>query len=434
MPRQLLRAVMRDAGLPDSAGLTPDRARELALRSSVRAILTGNVQEIRLGQYAIVVRTIDADDGRAILTASESATDLDLVSKAQELGRQVLRGLGDRRSEIESNRPLAQVATPSFEAYRKYVDALSLATKADVDGSNRLLREAIALDTGFASAWAAMSVNYAMARDADSSRLTLMEALKRPHRLNTAQRYRLEAEGAYRLRYDLPAAVRWYDLHLQHAPQSLSGHNNRGVYLSSMGRYEEALEEFRTAARIDPFGPGHAQPQIFNQTATLIALNRLEQSREVAQQLTGSFEEYAALLQATAEGRWSAVELLAADPATASATPARLKVPATTMWAGAAAARGDVASAERILWDAEASAQRPASYWYRQAMLVLSLVSGRTLAPATRDLARDSSPAGVMLRGLTAVARADTAQGRQALAALDRVPRWTVCVWATGPR
>ena len=38
-----------------------------------------------------------------------------------------------------------------------------------------------------------------------------------------------------------------------------------------MGRYEEALNEFRIASRIDPFGPDHAQAQIFNQTAMLIA-------------------------------------------------------------------------------------------------------------------------------------------------------------------
>src|SRR6185503_20737375 len=120
--------------------------------------------------------------------------------------------------------------------------------------------------------------NFAMARDDDSSRLTLVEALKRPERLNTAQRYRLEAEAAYRLNYDLPAAVRWYALHLEHAPQSISGHNNLGVYLSSLGRYEEAVEEFRKAAEIDPFGRAQAQIQLFNEAAILVALGRVDQA------------------------------------------------------------------------------------------------------------------------------------------------------------
>lgn len=422
MPRQQLRSVMRDAGLPDSTSITPDRARELALRSSVRAILTGSVQAIRPGEYSIIVRAIDAEDGKPIFTASESATDHDLVSKAQAIGRQIRRGLGERRSEIESNRRLTQVATPSFEAYRKYFDALSLAAKADVDGSNRLLREALALDTGFASAWASLSVNYAMAGDVDSTRLALVEALKRPDRLNAAHRYSLEAEAAYQLHYDLPSAVRWYDLHLEHAPQSLKGHNNKGVYLSSMGRYEEALAEFRRAAAIDPFGRAHAQPQVFNETAMLIALGRPAEARESAQLLTGAFGEYAGLLQATAEGRWSAAESLAIGPATAAVTPAWLKAPAVTMWAGALASRGAVSSAEQILRRAEARSQRSASYRYRHALVVLTLASGRAAAPPSGSLVRDSAPGGLLLRGIVSALQGNVRQARESLDRLQTLP------------
>ena len=421
MPRQQLRAAMRDAGLPDSASLTPDRARELALRSSVRAILTGNVQAIRPGQYSIVVRAIDAEDGKPILTVIESATDRDLVSRTQELGRQIRRGLGDRRSDIESNKPLTQVATPSFEAYRKFVDASSLNAKGDVDASNLLLREALALDSGFAAAWGLMSVNYALARDADSSRLTLLEALKRPERLSTAQRYRMEAEAAYRVNYDLPAAVRWYELHLEHAPQSVSGHNNRGVYLSSLGRYEDALEEFRTATRLDPFGPAQAQVQIFNQVAMLLALGRFEEAAEVAHQLTGPFEQYAALLQATAAGRWKQVESLAegvADPA----TPSWLRGPAVTLRAGALSAQGNVAAAEEILRQAADSAHGPTSYWYWQARLMLAMANGRLPPADMQRLMRDTTPAGLTLSGWTSALSGDTTTARTMLARVKRFP------------
>jgi tetratricopeptide (TPR) repeat protein len=434
MPRQQLRQVMRDAGLPDSASLTPDRARELALRSSVRAILTGNVQAIRPGQYSIVVRAINAEDGMPILTASESATDRDLVSKAQELGRQIRRGLGDRRSEIESNRPLTQVATPSFEAYRKYADALSLAAKADVEGSNRLLREALALDTGFASAWASLSINYAVARDTDSSRLALLEALKRPERLNTAQRYSLEAEAAYRVQYDLPSAIRWYDLHLEHAPQSIKGHNNKGVYLSSMGQYEAALEEFRTAAAVDPFGRAHAQPQVFNETAMLLALGRPVEARRSAELLTGAFAEFAALLQASWEGEWTAAESLSIGPATAAATPAWLKAPAVTMWSGGLASRGAIGAAEQILRRAEVTAQRPTSYWYRQALVILALVTGRPPAPMSDALLRDSMPGGILLRGIVSALQGNIGGARRASGELQALPAIEQLKLGHGPR
>jgi tetratricopeptide (TPR) repeat protein len=420
MPRQLLEAALRDAGLPDTASLTPDRARELALRSSVRAILTGNVQAIRPGQYSIVVRAIDAEDGKPILTASETANDHDLVSKAQELARQIRRSLGERRSDIASNKPLTQVATPSFEAYRKYVDALSLGAKGDLDASNRLLREALALDSGFAAAWGSLSVNYAMARDADSSRLTLLEALKRPERLSTAERYRMEAEAAYRVNYDLPAAVRWYELHLEHAPQSVSGHNNRGVYLSSLGRYEEALEEFRTATKLDPFGAPQSQVNLFNQVAMLLALGRFEEANEVARQLTGYFAQYAALLEGTAAGRWKEVETLAKgldDPA----TPSWLRAPAVTLRAGALAAQGNVAATEEVLRQAPDSARGPTSYWYWQARLVLAIASGRP-PRVDKRLMRDTTAAGLTLAGLTSALSGDTGAARAMLVRVKQLP------------
>jgi len=421
MPRQQLRLAMRDAGLPDSASLTPDRARELALRSSVRAILTGSVQAVGPGQYSIVVRAIDAEEGTPILTATEAATDRDLVSKAQELGRQIRRGLGDRRSDVESNKPLTQVATPSFEAYRKYVDALSLSAKGDVDASNRLLREALVLDSGFAAAWGSMSVNYALARDADSSRLTLLEALKRPERLSAAERYRLEAEAAYRVNYDLPAAVRWYELHLEHAPQSVSGHNNRGVYLSSLGRYEEALEEFQTATRLDPFGASQAQVQLFNQVAILVALGRSREAGEVSRQLTGHFAEYATLLQATAAGRWKEIEPLAEGLA-GPATPSWLRAPAVTLLAGALTAQDNVAAAEEVLRQAADSARGPTSYWYWQARLVLATASGRHLAADLQRLIGDTTPAGLTLSGWTSAIAGDTTTARTLLARIKRLP------------
>jgi tetratricopeptide (TPR) repeat protein len=310
---------------------------------------------------------------------------------------------------------------------------MSLSNRGDAPASNRLLREALALDTGFAAAWASMSVNYAMMRDTDSSRLTLLEALKRPERLNTAQRYRLEAEAAYRLRYDLAEAVRWYELHLEHAPQSISGHNNRGVYLSSLGRYEEALEEFRTAADIDPFGPAQAQVQLFNQVAILLALGRSEEAGQVSRQLTGPFAEYAALLRATAEGRWAAAESTAAGPALSPGAPVWFKAPAVTLYAGALAARGSVAAADRILQQAEAGAQRPASHWYRQARLVLAL-AGKRSAPEDQSLLRDTTPGGLTLWAVGRALRGDSTGARRALQALQRLPPVELLRLGDGPR
>jgi tetratricopeptide (TPR) repeat protein len=230
----------------------------------------------------------------------------------------------------------------------------------------------------------------------------------------------MEAEAAYRVNYDLPAAVRWYELHLEHAPQSVSGHNNRGVYLSSLGRYEEALEEFQTATRLDPFGPSQAQVQLFNQVAILVALGRSREAIEVSRQLTGHFAEYATLLQATAAGRWKEIEPLAEGLA-GPATPSWLRAPAVTLLAGALTAQDNVAAAEEILRQAADSARGPTSYWYWQARLVLAIASGQPPRVDER-LMRDTTAAGLTLAGLTSALAGDTSAARTMLVRVKRLP------------
>ena len=156
-------------------------------------------------------------------------------------------GLGERRASIEATVPLYQAATPSFAAFRLYIEGLRLQTRGDGRGSNRLLREAIALDTGFASAWLSMGWNYLNDRTLDSARWAFGRAKQLESRLADLQRYRLDADVAYTLNYDLPAAINAYDLFLAESPRSWAAYNNRGSYLMALGRYEDALESFERA-------------------------------------------------------------------------------------------------------------------------------------------------------------------------------------------
>jgi serine/threonine-protein kinase len=139
MPRPQILGAMRQAGLVDTLPVTAALARELAVRSSVRTVLTGSVLPMGAGRYSIVLRVADADSGRTLLTATGAATDQDLITAVQAAARQIRRGLGERRADIAANKPLVQVATPSFPAYRKYVQAVALSERGEASASNRLL-------------------------------------------------------------------------------------------------------------------------------------------------------------------------------------------------------------------------------------------------------------------------------------------------------
>jgi tetratricopeptide (TPR) repeat protein len=423
MPRQQIAAVMRDAGLSDTAVLTSDLARELAVRSSVRTILSGSVLPVAAGRYSIVLRVADADSGRTLIAVSRAATDRDLVPSVQAAARELRRGLGERRGAFVANKPLVEVATPSFAAYRKYVEAVQQSERGDLFTSNSLLREALALDTGFAAAWATMASNYKTMRNLDSTGLALSEALKRPVRLRDAQRYRLEAEAAYALRYDIPAAVRWYDLLLQIEPRSISGHNNRAVLLYSIGRYDEALAGFSRAEELGAFGPELASIEIFNQTVTLLALGRYADAAATSRKLRpGLYADYAAQLLAVHQGRWSEAESMATRLAGAPSTPSWVKVPSITTLAGARAARGAVVSADRLLRSSARGGDDASRAWFCSGVLLLAAAQGRSPGRPPSWLLADTSAGGLLAGALWAAMARDTSTANARLGMLERLP------------
>ena len=418
MPRQQVKAAFRDAGLADTSQLTTDVARELAVRSSVRAVLSGSVRPLGSRQYALVLRVTDAESGNTVLSVSGEASDTNLVPRVQDLARQVRRGLGERRGAIEANKPLVQVATPSFEAYRKYVGAVDLAEKADFAGSNRLVREALALDTAFAAAWGLMSSNYSNARIPDSSRMALTRALRHPERLRDLQRYRLEADAAYAIRYDLADAVRWLDLYLRQDPQNGSSHNERGTYLYSLGRHEEALRDFERAAELQKFG---IQIPLFNQVVTLLALGREEDARSVTRRLTGSFLDCATLLLLTVQAEWSAAESVATVLTGSPSTPPWLKAQAITALAGALAARGGTAASYRLLQQSAKNQEQPGARWYMHAQLLLGAASGYPIGPPDPSVVADTTPGGLLIGGIWLAMVGDTTGAQRRLIRLRQL-------------
>lgn len=423
LPRSQLNATMRLAGVPDTTRVGPQLARELAYRSAVRAVLVGSVKHLGGRNYSIVLHVVDADDGSDIWSAAAAAQDTTLITTVQRLARELREKLGERRSAIEATLPLYQVATPSFAAYRKYTTGMSLQAHGDGRGSNRMLREALALDTGFASAWFSMGWNYLNDRMLDSARWAFGQALARPGRLSELQRYRLEADAAYTLEYDIPAAIRAYDLYLAVSPRSWAVHNNRGLYLIALNQYEEALESFDRAVAAHPFGPQRAQVQVMNQAATLLALGRVADAERVAGHLSGPFAQYVHLMHATATNRWRDADSAGTAAAIAPSSPAWLRVQATAVAASGRASRGAVRSADKMLADASGGASPDVARWFYRVRALLAQVSERSIPAMPTTLATDTSVSALVTIGLAAALRNDTTTARASLERVSSLPQ-----------
>ena len=311
VPREQVRLALRLAGKPDSARVDGDLARELAYRSSIRVLVEGTIHKLG-GGYSTVLRAVDSGDGGVILTATDQARDAsDLVASIGRVAGTLRHGLGENPESIRAARALPMVATPSFEAYRRYESARRQLNSGDDEGSIALYREALALDPGFAGAWAGLATAYMNAFQPESARVIARRALDMPDRLTDFGRLDLEGKLA-RLDGDLPRSVQLNDqaLTLDLSPvERAVVLNNQGAALEILNRLEAALAQYQASAKIWPI----QVPQITlgNIASILIELGRGPEARvEIAKMATAPRGLYELNL-AVSEGRLAAAESVA---------------------------------------------------------------------------------------------------------------------------
>lgn len=410
-----LAAVRRAAGLPDTVLLTLGVARELAERAGVAAVVTGEL--LRSGEAStLVLRAVRTQDGADLVSVTAHAdNDQDVVLAVERAARQLRRGLGERQRDLAATRPLLDVATPSLAAFRKYTDALERNRVGDQVGSNTLLREAVAIDTGFRSAWSLMAMNYMDLRLLDSAASAVSEALRDPRRLTDAQRYWLQAMAAYTVNADPAEAIRWWDLYLQEVPHSSGGRNNRALDLTMVGRWEEGRREFLRAAEEDARGPEFAVMMRLNALVSAVALGEMDQAERERSTLEGHHALFAEEVIGAARGDWARAGRAAASALADPSTPGWLRMQSVVTSASAASFGGAPDSADAILATAAASAKGVEARWYRQARLLLAVARGRALPQAPRD----TMPGARMLDGVRAGLDGDIVGARASLVSLS---------------
>src|SRR3954468_10424429 len=144
MDRRQLNEVMRLSGIPETTFVDVDIGRQLAQRSSVRAVLVGGIQPLGSG-YSVVAHVVSAENGKALASAAATASGPkwqdNLVDAAEGEGNPLRCQLGGEHDGVAGVRPLRDVATPSFDAYRYYSEALDkMLMHGDYPGSNALLQ------------------------------------------------------------------------------------------------------------------------------------------------------------------------------------------------------------------------------------------------------------------------------------------------------
>jgi tetratricopeptide (TPR) repeat protein len=233
-------------------------AREIAQRGGIKAVVDGDVTGVP-GGYIVSIRLVRADSGVELASFRETGDGpRGLIDAADKLARSLRSKAGESLRTVNATPPLTQATTSSLDALRKY----SAAVRFNTVGDNRAVevaREAVAIDSTFASGWSllgAMLSNYGGTRSSIDSSLTL--AYRYRERLPALERDQVTARyfglGPGR---DRAKAIAAYETILQRG-------DSNGVVMINLGELLRTRREYARAESLNIAAakqqPGAATP------------------------------------------------------------------------------------------------------------------------------------------------------------------------------
>ncbi|AHG89297.1 protein kinase [Gemmatirosa kalamazoonensis] len=168
-------------------------ARELAQREGFGAIVDGAAKQLGT-TYLLTLRLVSADSGRELAAYHETASDAaQLIPTLGRMTRRLRGRMGESLKAVRESQPLEQATTTSLPALRKYTEAIRERGRNQTGRAVTLLREAIALDTGFVSAYARLGAYITSVNsDVAQAEWAVSQAFARRDRLPEAERLLVE--------------------------------------------------------------------------------------------------------------------------------------------------------------------------------------------------------------------------------------------------
>ena len=339
--------------LPEDQALTPEVARELAVREGYPAVIEGELTSVGDG-YVLTARLADARSEETLASLRETAADAnEIIPAIDRLSGKMREKIGDSYTNMRADEPLEQVTTSSLDALEKYSRALELfAAGRDHELGITLLEEAVAIDSGFAMAWRKLGVELTgdRAREIEA----LEKAYRHRDRLTERESLLAEAQYYYDIADDPRKAIAVFERMVDRDPNDAWALNNLGATYVQLGEWAEAEHWVARSVAVDS-----TIKSITNVAFTQIQQGKLEEAEAtlaIGDRIAPGNERSIAFHYALEANRedWDAAESWAR----------RMQESSDPSWAGTgefglghtAAIRGNLAQAERYWEDARRKA------------------------------------------------------------------------------
>ena len=321
---EVLQRMRRPAAERLDAGL----AREVAIRQGIKAMVTGEVTALGDG-YLLSVQLVSPQSGEVLAAEREAAEDVTkIVPAIDRLSKRLRETIGEPLRSLRSEPPLDKVTTSSLEALWKYTQAIRVGDgERDFGRGVPLLEEAVALDTGFATAYRVLGGYLFAVGERERGVEAFKKAIQYRDRLTDLERDHTMALYYGEVTFELDKAAAAYRAALdRHPNDSLALNNLAGIY-SALGQPARAETLLRRLITLDSLqgaeqgrvGPGSPDdPKGPNAwmglTFTQVGLGKLREAKLTFQRAVERYGninsiESSGLLLWTAVGDYSTAEI-----------------------------------------------------------------------------------------------------------------------------
>jgi Flp pilus assembly protein TadD len=231
---------------------------EICRFAGVRALLVPKITSMG-DVYMLQASLVDPTTGRTVdrIRLTAKGRDQVLLESIDALTRQVRRRLGESLQSIaETDPPLAQYTTSSWEALRLYSLGLDAWAASRMEEAARSFELAIEKDPEFAMARGSLGlIDIQFFGRVNEGKELLQQALDDASEISQREYLHLRAVNRQFVDEDFEAALADYRLMSRLYPDAVAPYNNSGRIMQRLGRSEEALAMYRRAREIDPGNP-----------------------------------------------------------------------------------------------------------------------------------------------------------------------------------
>ena len=247
----------------------------IAEQLNVDAVVEGSVA-LHNGRVRVNVRLVEAATDLQLLSKTYEADLSDVLSVQKEIARSVADELRVELTGRQSAR-LGDVRQVNPDAYTAYLRGRYQFSRWTAEGwatAAQAFREAVALDSGYAAAWAGFSTSLSHlcyfgmpgSPPADQCQELADEAIARAVALDPGLS---EAQvilgfrrwwGPHRDRDGAETALRQA---IRLNPSNAEAYNRYAFLLATLGQYDEAIRNFERAFALDPLSPERATFRIY---------------------------------------------------------------------------------------------------------------------------------------------------------------------------